>query len=127
MLALIFISGGVNMLLGFSGQAEFLGSKEYVIPVFAMLPGILMAAVGVALKLGGGVALLLGYKASRAAGLLVIYVILATLMFHVGEGELTNALKNLAVIGGLLYIMAFGAGAWGVCSKRTPAPVGPVE
>lgn len=111
------------MLLGFSNQAEFLGSKEYVIPVFAMLPGILMAAVGLALKLGAGLALLLGFKASRAAGLLVIYVILATLMFHVGEGELTNALKNLAVIGGLLFVMAHGGGAWGMCGKQTPTPV----
>jgi len=125
LISLIFVIGGVQFLLDFNARVAWLDSAEYVIPLFGMLPGILMAVVALVLKLGGGVALLVGFKASRAAALLALYVILATLMFHVGEGELTNALKNLAVIGGLLYVTAFGGGAWGICAKQKSEPVEP--
>ena len=118
-MALIFVVGGYGFVMNFSGQAEMLGGKQYVIPVFAMIPGILMALVGVVLKVGGGLGLLLGYKTRLATNALIVYVVLATLMFHIGEGQLTAALKNLAIVGGLLYIYVAGAGAWSLDNKKS--------
>ena len=115
LLSLIFVVGGIEFLLSFSDKASMLGGKEYLIPLFSIIPGVLMAFVGLVLKLVGGTALLVGYRVREAALALVVYVALATLMFHVGEGQLTNALKNLAIIGGLLAVMATGAGAFVMC------------
>jgi len=85
-----------------------------------------MAIVGLVLKLGGGVALLAGYRTRCAAMTLIFYVALATLMFHVGDGQLTNALKNLAVIGGLMAVLAAGPGRWvAVGSKKGEAASAP--
>lgn len=119
LLAIIFVVGGYGFVMNFGAQAEMLGTKPYVIPVFAMLPGVLMALVGVVLKVGGGVGLLLGYKTRLAALALVAYVALATLMFHIGDGQLTNALKNLAIIGGLLYVLSAGPGAWALDARKS--------
>jgi putative oxidoreductase len=122
LLALIFVIGGYNFLMNFGGQADMLENKDYVIGLFGILPGVLMAAVGLVLKLGGGVALLLGWRTRCAALALIIYTLLATLMFHVGDGQLTNALKNIALIGGLVYAMAAGPGAWAIgCKKANEA------
>jgi len=121
LISLIFVVSGIDFLLNFNGKVAWLADTEYTIGLFNLLPVMLMGVVGLALKLGGGLALLLGFKASRAAGLLAAYVALATLMFHVGEGELTNFLKNLAVIGGLMYIMAYGGGAWALCANKGSA------
>jgi uncharacterized membrane protein YphA (DoxX/SURF4 family) len=122
LMALIFVVGGYGFVMNFGAQAEMLGGKPYIIPVFAMLPGMLMALIGVVLKVGGGLGLLLGYKTRLAANALIVYVVLATLMFHVGEGQLTAALKNIALIGGLLYIYVAGAGAWSLDNKKSTAP-----
>jgi uncharacterized membrane protein YphA (DoxX/SURF4 family) len=119
LMSLIFVVGGYGFVMNFSGQADMLGNKEYVLPVFAMIPGMFMALVGVVLKVGGGLGLLLGYKTRLAALALIAYVALATLMFHVGEGQLTAALKNIGLIGGLLYIYVAGAGAWSLDNKKT--------
>ena len=119
LLALIFVVGGYGFVTGFSGQADMLGNKDYVIGIFDMLPGMLMALVGVVLKVGGAVGLLLGYQTRYAALALVLYVALATLMFHVGDGQLTAALKNLAVIGGLLYVLSAGPGAWALDARKS--------
>lgn len=119
LLSLIFVVGGIEFLTSFSDKASMLGGKEYVIPIFSIIPGILMALVGLVLKLVGGTALLLGYRVREAALALVVYVALATLMFHVGEGQLTNALKNLAIIGGLLAIMTTSGGAFALGNRGT--------
>ncbi len=117
-MALIFVVGGFGFLTGFASQASSLGNMEYTIPLFNIFPGVLMVLVALLLKLGGGLALLTGYQTRHAALALIVYVVLATLMFHVGEGQMTNFLKNLAVIGGLLYIMAAGPGAWAIDTKK---------
>lgn len=121
LMSLIFVVGGYGFVMNFSGQAEMLGNKEYVISLFGLLPGMLMALVGVVLKVGGGLGMLLGYKTRLSALALVVYVALATLMFHVGDGQLTAALKNLAIVGGLLYIYVAGAGAWSLDNKKSVA------
>jgi uncharacterized membrane protein YphA (DoxX/SURF4 family) len=40
-----------------------------------------------------------------------VFTVLATLFFHLGPGQLVNALKNVAIIGGLLYLAAAGPGS----------------
>lgn len=127
LLALIFVVGGIGFLTSFDGKATMLGSMDYAIPLFGIIPGVLMALVGVVLKLGGGAALLFGYETRHAALALIVYTVLASLMFHVGEGQLTNFLKNLAVVGGLVYVMAAGPGAWTLGRKANTPTAAPTQ
>jgi putative oxidoreductase len=55
-----------------------------------------------------------GFKARIGAILLLAFLIPATLVFHnpIGNpGELNSFLRNLSLTGGLLMVLAYGAGA----------------
>lgn len=78
--------------------------------------------VGVALKIIGGLSVLLGWHAHIGALLLLIVAISACLKMHDFwrmQGEERNMekflfMKEVAVIGGLFMILALGAGHFGI-------------
>ena len=82
-----------------------------------------MIAIGI--ELGGALALLIGWKTRWAAWLLALFVLIATCMAHrfwefdaaQQANQLNHFLKNLAIIGGLLFIAAFGPGSAAVEKK----------
>jgi len=72
------------------------------------------------LELFGGLSILLGFKARWGAIALIVFLIPATIIFHVsgiadpanGQGQMIHTLKNLAIMGALVNILANGAGAF---------------
>jgi putative oxidoreductase len=114
LLGLIFVISGWGKLTGFAGATGYIASRG--LP----MPGLL-AAVAVAIELGGGLALMLGFKARLAALALAVFVIVATPIFHnfwdapAAEvmGQQIHFLKNLSILGGLLMVIAFGPGRLG--------------
>jgi putative oxidoreductase len=78
----------------------------------------LLHLVTVVVQLGGGLSLLLGIEARLGALLLLLFLIPVTLMYHpfwkrsgadfVAEAD--HFLSNLAIMGGLLVIVALGSG-----------------
>jgi putative oxidoreductase len=78
----------------------------------------LLHLVTVVVQLGGGLSLLLGIEARLGALLLLLFLIPVTVMYHPfwkrsGADLVTEAdhfLSNLAIIGGLLVIVALGSG-----------------
>jgi putative oxidoreductase len=98
------------MVLGEAGVAGFAG---FLTSLGVPLAGV-MAWVVVVIKVGAGAALILGYRAGLAAALLAVFTVFTILLVHnplTQEDELTNALKNASIIGGLLYVIAYGPGA----------------
>ena len=111
LMGLLFLVSGVGMFMAEGGPASMSG--------FYTMVGLPMAGVLVwlvaTLKVVAGGMLVIGRNVGCAAGLLAAFTLLATLLAHrdiADPMQLTNALKNLAIIGGFLYIMAFGAGRW---------------
>jgi putative oxidoreductase len=88
------------------GGAEFMASQLSFLGPLAIVAGWL----GVIIKIVGGTAIIIGKRVGLASGVLILFTIIATLLVHIGPGELTNALKNLAIVGGLMYLMAYGPG-----------------
>ena len=104
LLALMFVLAGVNKIFSYEGTQGFMES--------AGLPGALLPLV-IALEVLGGLALVAGWQARIAAFLLAGFTLVATLVFHSNLGDQTQFLffmKNLAVTGGLLMVVALGAG-----------------
>jgi putative oxidoreductase len=74
------------------------------------------------LEIVGGLVLILGWNTRWVATALAIFVAIITPIFHgfwnfppeQYVNQLNHFLKNGAVLGGLLYIAAFGAGAMSV-------------
>src|SRR4051812_12924163 len=71
----IFISAGINKLRQPKQTAQYMASKNMPI-----VPALLGGAA--AIELGGGLALLLGYRAKAAATLLSGFLVPTSLIFH---------------------------------------------
>lgn len=79
------------------------------------LPDVL-AWVVIAMELAFTVMILIGYKTRLAAFGLILWLIPVTFVMHPpnDEKQLGSFMKNLAIIGGLLFIAKSGAGEWAV-------------
>jgi putative oxidoreductase len=104
LIGLLFFVGGLNMLL-VSGPAAVADSfTSLSIP----LAGFVVWLV-IAVKIIAGLAIILGYRVGLAAAALVLFTFGATITAHRDFAD-PGLLKNLAIIGGLLYLMAYGPG-----------------
>lgn len=112
LLSLIFVISGIEKILGWSGTAAYMASTG-----MPLVPLLLTLAILV--EVGGGLALLIGFKARLAALALLAFLIPTTLTFHnfwvyqgaAREAQLVNFLKNLAIMGGLAMVVAHGPGS----------------
>ena len=119
LLTLIFLVAAGGKLLDFNGTAQHLASKG--VP----LPQILLA-IALALEIGGALLLLAGFHARLGALMLIVFLIPTTLVMHnfwALEGnpriaEMLQFLKNMAILGGLLLIGAYGAGPLSLDVRR---------
>jgi putative oxidoreductase len=103
LMASIFIISGYGKIAQYEGTAGFMQSMG--------VPGGLLPLV-IALELGGGLALLVGFQARLAALGLAVFTLLAGFIFHSAPDQMQQIMlmKNLAISGGLLAFTVFGAG-----------------
>jgi putative oxidoreductase len=111
----IFILSGIMKVLDPAGTAaQMEGRGMFWIPFF------LWSAAAV--ELGGGLALLVGYKARLAALALFLFLIPVTLTFHnfwtyppeQQQQQMIMFMHNLTLMGGLILVMTFGPGAFSI-------------
>ena len=123
LLALMFVLAGFGKLFGgLDGTAGYIASKGLPMPM------VLAIAAGV-LELGAGLLLIVGWQARWAALALALFTLVATFIFHAywampAEQQMMQQLmfmKNLSVVGGLLCLFAFGAGALSLDGRRDVA------
>jgi putative oxidoreductase len=116
LLATIFLLSGVQKLTAASGTIAYIGSAGLPAPEAAY-------GAAVVIEILGGLALLFGYKARLVAAVLAVFTIAAALAFHSDLGDqnqFIHFLKNLAITGGLLQVLAFGSGSFSL-DKGTPS------
>ena len=119
LIAYFFIPSGFGKIMGFSGLVGYISSKGLPAPE-------LCAALGIAVELGLGILLLIGWQARWAALGMAIFVAVITPIFHNYwaapadqlASQTMNFNKNLAILGGLLAFAAFGAGRFSLDGAR---------
>jgi len=110
-LAAVFLYSGATKLLFWSGGIGEFAALGLPTPALALTATI-------ALQLGAGTALAIGWRSGPAALALAAFTVAATLIGHpfwTFEGadfhrQLTTALEHLAIVGGLVAIAAAGPG-----------------
>ena len=120
LLALIFLISGYHKVGGFSNVATAMAGKGIPFPEVAL-------AVTIFIEIGGGLMLIAGWKARWAAAVLFLWLIPVTALFHnfwaveaaQYQNQFNHFLKNLCIMGGMLYIMAFGAGPFSVDNRKS--------
>jgi putative oxidoreductase len=119
LLAVLFLPAGIGKLTGFAGTVGYISSVGLPMPQVA-------AALALVVEILGGVALIAGYGTRLAAIVLALFTLVASFFFHnywalPAEQQMIQQLlffKNIAVVGGLLTLAAWGAGAWSVDARR---------
>jgi putative oxidoreductase len=122
LLALLFIPAGFSKIGGFAGTAGYIASKGVPLPELA-------AAAAIGVELGLGLLLLIGWQTRWAALGIALFTVVITFIFHnfwavpaeQVMAQQQSFFKNIAVVGGLLTVAAWGAGAWSVDGNRRGA------
>ena len=118
LLAALFVPAGFGKLMGFAGTVGYISSVGAPLPQVA-------AVIAIVVELGLGLLLLVGFKTRVSAIVLAIFTVAAAVMFHnywgmPADKAFVNQLmffKNIAVTGGLLAFVAFGAGRFSIDKK----------
>ncbi|HZD26921.1 MAG TPA: DoxX family protein [Alphaproteobacteria bacterium] len=119
LLGVIFLLAGLEKIGNLEGTAQYMASAG-----FPLVPLFLIGAVIV--EVIGSLALIVGYQTRWAALALALFSIAAALIFHHFwdlEGgqramQQINFMKNLAIAGGMLMVVHFGAGPISVDARR---------
>ena len=122
LIAALFIPAGIGKISGFAGTAGYIASKGLPLPEL----GVVIAIV---VEVAVAAALLVGFKTRWAALVLALFTLAAATIFHnywalpQAQQMMQQLLftKNIAVVGGLLAFVAFGAGAFSVDARRAKA------
>jgi len=117
LLATIFVLSGVGKIFAPEATVGYIASAGLPFPQLAFLGAV-------AVEVGGGLLLAVGYKTRLAAIVLAVFSVAAGLIFHSVAGDqnhFIHLLKNFAIAGGLLQVVAFGAGTLSLDALRLPA------
>ncbi|MFM7414061.1 MAG: DoxX family protein [Planctomycetota bacterium] len=116
MISLVFASAVANKVMQFSSTAAYMQQEGVPVPKFA-----LFGAIG--LLLIGCVSLTLGAWTRIGAMFLLTFLAAATFYFHdfwqmadpaSRQLQTIQFMKNVAIGGGLLALVAFGGGPWSI-------------
>lgn len=119
LLAVLFVPAGFGKIAGFSGTVGYAASMGMPLPTVGV-------AAALAIELLGGLALLVGLGTRWVALALAVFTMVASFFFHAywslpAEQQMMQQLmffKNVAITGGLLAFVAFGAGAFSLDGRR---------
>ena len=116
LIGLPFAISGFGKLTA-AGPTRMITSAGLPFPLLAL-------AVAIVVELGGGLSLIAGFRTRFVAAALAVFSIAAALSFHTNfadQNQMIHFLKNVMITGGLLQIVAFGAGAFSIDNWQ-PAP-----
>lgn len=105
-IAALFVVSGFGKLMDPGGTAGYIAGQGLPLPQ-------VLAWATIAVELLGGLMLVVGFKVRAAALVLFLFTIVATVIFHpwwADPSQQNDFLKNVAILGGLLYVAAHGAG-----------------
>lgn len=110
----LFLVFGYNKIAGYASSVGYMGSLG--LPAPALFTGL-----AIIIEIGGGLLILAGYQTRLVSLGLAIYVLAASFIAHAQFGDpnqLTNFMKNMAIVGGSLAFVAFGGGAYSLDARK---------
>ena len=113
--SLIFIWSGWAKLTDFGGTAGYMAQLGVPLPSIALV-------IEIILELGGGLALFLGVFVRLASVGLIVHTVIVSVMIHTFwsvppdqvEEQTIQFMKNVSIVGGLLFINLYGGGGFGL-------------
>jgi putative oxidoreductase len=107
LIGLPFALSGFGKLAAYGATTAYIASAGLLVPPLAY-------AIAVLVELGGGLLLVAGYQARSVALVMAVFSLATAAAFHnnfADQNQMIHFLKNVVMAGGLLQVVAFGAGA----------------
>jgi putative oxidoreductase len=114
LIATIFLLSGASKIAAPAMTIGYIQSVGLPLPMLGFL-------IALAVEIGGSLALILGYRTRLVAAIMALFTIATALAFHndlADQNQFIHFFKNVAMAGGLLQIVAFGAGRFSLDARR---------
>ena len=118
LIGLPFLMSGLGKLTAYGATTAYIGSVGLPLAPLGW-------AIAVAFEIGGGLLLLLGFRARTVAFGMAVFTLATAIFFHrnfADQNQMIHFLKNIMLAGGLLQILYFGAGPMSIDASRNRAP-----
>jgi putative oxidoreductase len=112
LIASVYLVAGVRKVMGFAGTVGYFTKLGFPAPEFVTVLAIII-------EIGGGLLLVFGWKTRWAAWLIALFTLIAAFAAHrfweiadPGQygNQMNHFLKNMAIVGGLIFVATFGPG-----------------
>jgi putative oxidoreductase len=116
LIGLPFMVSGLGKLAAYGATTAFIASSR--LP----LPAPLAYAGAVAVEIGCGLLVVLGYKTRVVATVLALFCLATAAFFHTNfadPNQTFHFIKNLVMTGGVLQLVAYGASAISIDNRQS--------
>ena len=121
--AALFLPEGIGKIRGFGFIVDYIGSAGLPFPAVG-------AVIAIVVEVGGSLALLAGFKTRWVAAVMAVFTLATAVFFHqFWAASAQDAMvqhimffKNMAIAGGFLMLVAFGAGQWSLDERSVLSP-----
>ncbi|WP_413988275.1 DoxX family protein [Labrys okinawensis] len=107
LIAVIFVLSGFSKLTAPAATAGYIASAGLPLPYAGV-------ALAIVVELIGGILLVVGYQTRIVALIMALFAVATAVFFHsnlADQNMFIHFFKNIAMAGGLLQVVAFGAGS----------------
>src|SRR6476660_3036803 len=114
LIGLPFLLSGVGKLTTYAATTAYIDSVGLPLAPLGW-------AIAVAFEIGGGLLLVLGFRARGVAFGLAVFTLATAVFFHrnfADQNQMIHFLKNIMIVGGLLQIAYFGAGRFSLDARH---------
>src|SRR5471030_504681 len=115
-IGLPFMASGLSKVANHAGTIALI--KSSTLP----LPPTLAYGGAIAVEVGCGLLIILGYQTRIAAGLFCLFCLATAVFFHTNfadPNQIFHFIKNMVMTGGLLQVVTYGAGALSIDNRRS--------
>ncbi len=114
LIAVLFLLSGLGKVAAPAMTQGYIASAGLPVPLLGYLITIIV-------EVGGGLLLIIGFQTRIAALVLAAFTLAAALAFHnnfADQNQMIHFFKNMAILGGLLQVAAFGPGSMSLDARR---------
>ena len=114
LIGLPFMMSGMSKIMGYDATIALIKSSTLPLP-----PSVAYAGA-IAVEVGCGLLIMVGYRTRVVASIFALFCLGTAVFFHAhfsDPNQTFHFIKNLVMAGGLLQIVAYGAGAFSIDSR----------
>lgn len=112
LISAIFLMAGIQKITGYEATAGYMAAMG--------VPSLLLPLV-IITEVVGAIAIIIGFKTRLVAFLMAGFSIISALIFHFDFSDQTQTImfmKNFAIAGGFLFLVAHGPGSYALDNKN---------